>query len=255
MLVTYLNLAFEEPILGFITKYNWKQIRGLAVSDGKNKTIYFDKRFSESEVRKAPPFPAWGPYRVCKNEGNNSTWVVSKIIILRVIGGLLKQSGHFSLRGTHCRHFLWSMKPSKKESRERGIFRAGCERSETTTFGFCLNCHLSVRKYLLPMLTNVSRITLGTSFYHQKYFIAYILISLIKRRVQYFVWDHTVSVEFNSNQGQSVPRYRNLLHCSQIASHVISKRNQVKSVLTVKAMYQKPCPFWWETFKIKKINK
>lgn len=135
------------------------------------------------------------------------------------------------------------------------LFRVGCERSETTTFGFYLNCHLSVRKYLLPMLTNVSRITLGTSFYHQKYFIAYILISLIKRRVQYFVWDHTVSVEFNSNQGQSVPRYWNLLHCSQIASHVISKRNQVKSVLTVKAMYQKPCPYWWETFKIKKINK
>lgn len=51
-----LELAFKEPILGFITAYNGKQIRGLAMSDGKNKTVYLDKHSSASEVRKAPPF-------------------------------------------------------------------------------------------------------------------------------------------------------------------------------------------------------
>lgn len=137
----------------------------------------------------------------------------------------------------------------------RKLFRGGYGRSETTNFGFYLNCNFSVTKYLLSMLTNISRIIFGTSFYHQKYFTAYISISLIEGRVQYFVWDHTVSVEFNSNQGQSVPRYWRLLHCSQIASHVMSKRNQVKSLLTIKAMYQKPCSYWWEIFKIKKKSK
>ena len=45
-----LELASEEPILGFIITYEWKQIRGLEMSNGKKIITCFDKHSSESEV-------------------------------------------------------------------------------------------------------------------------------------------------------------------------------------------------------------
>lgn len=53
MKVSVLELASEEPILGFIITYEWEQIRGLEMSNGKKIITCFDKHSSESEVWRA----------------------------------------------------------------------------------------------------------------------------------------------------------------------------------------------------------